>query len=60
MRHCPVATVGIGDELRASLRLVLNPLVGVLSHVGEHPVSVLVHRRGGKGQRSSKNADCNR
>eukprot|EP00965_Chrysotila_dentata_P105180 3473673-Pleurochrysis_carterae.AAC.2 len=53
VRHCPFA-VGIGNELRASLRLVLDALSGVLRHVGDHPVGVFVHRRGGKGQRSGE------
>eukprot|EP00965_Chrysotila_dentata_P026823 890382-Pleurochrysis_carterae.AAC.1 len=43
VRHSPIA-VGVGYELRVPSRLVYYAFVGVLRHVCQHSVGVLVHR----------------
>eukprot|EP00965_Chrysotila_dentata_P142253 4703189-Pleurochrysis_carterae.AAC.1 len=59
MRVSPVA-VRVGDQLRAPLRLELDSFIGVLSHVGEHALGVVVHRLRREGEGSRQDADCER
>eukprot|EP00965_Chrysotila_dentata_P143587 4744265-Pleurochrysis_carterae.AAC.1 len=54
--HSPVA-VGVGDELRSPLRLVLDALIRVLRHVSQDAVCVVVHGLRRKRQCSSEDAD---
>eukprot|EP00965_Chrysotila_dentata_P096508 3189229-Pleurochrysis_carterae.AAC.1 len=56
MRDSPVA-VRVGDKLRAPLRLELDFFIGVLSHIGEHAVGVIVHRLRRKCEGSCQDAD---